>query len=135
MEKFNSRAVGSFIIWKDYIKFTHKADDVIYKQSNTKLAQYMDRHVGLAVIKNNILVSVAVSNNLNKKENDKTAKNVIEQRFIKLISKDYNIDVEDKGITYVPKEMIDMLWKDQYTYKNLYGAMDPTYINMAIKSV
>lgn len=136
MEKFNSRVVGSFIIWKDYIKFSSKIDgEVSYKQSNTKLAGYMDRYIGLSISKNNIIISVAVSNSANRKESDKTARNVIEQRMISLVNKDYNVDSEDKGVTYVPKEMLDMLWKDPHTYKNLYGAIDPTYVNMAVKSV
>lgn len=136
MEKFNSRVVGSFIIWKDYIKFNSTSNgDVSYKQSNTKLTGFMDRYIGLSVVNSNIIVSVAVSNSSNRKESDKTAKNVIEQRMISLLKKDYNIDAEDKGVTYVPKELLDMLWKDPYTYKNLYGAIDPTYVNMAVKSV
>jgi hypothetical protein len=136
MEKFNSRVVGSFIIWKDYIKFNSTSNgDVSYKQSNTKLTGFMDRYIGLSVVDSNIIVSVAVSNSSNRKESDKTAKNVIEQRMISLLKKDYNIDAEDKGVTYVPKELLDMLWKDPYTYKNLYGAIDPTYVNMAVKSV
>jgi hypothetical protein len=136
MEKFNSRILGSFIVWKDYIKFNSSSNgDISYKQSNTKLNGFMDRHIGLSVVNNNILISVAVSNTSNKKESDKTAKNVVEQRMISIIKKDYNIDAEDKGVTYVPKELLDMLWKDPYTYKNLYGAIDPTYISMAVKSV
>jgi hypothetical protein len=136
MEKFNSRVVGSFIIWKDYIKFNSSSNgDVSYKQSNTKLTGFMDRYIGLSMVNSNIIISVAVSNSTNKKESDKTAKNVIEQRMISLLKKDYNIDAEDKGVTYVPKELLDMLWKDPYTYKNLYGAIDPTYVNMAVKSV
>ena len=136
MEKFNSRVLGSFIVWKDYIKFTNSSmGDIVYKQSNTKLTGFMDRYIGLSVVNSNVLISVAVSNSTNKKESDKTAKNVIEQRMISLIKKDYNVDAEDKGVTYVPKELLDMLWKDQYTYKNLYGAIDPTYVNMAVKSV
>lgn len=136
MEKFNSRVLGSFIVWKDYIKFNSSANgDISYKQSNTKLNGFMDRYIGLSIVNSNVLVSVAVSNTSNKKESDKTAKNVIEQRMISLVKKDYNIDAEDKGVTYVPKELLDMLWKDPYTYKNLYGAIDPTYISMAVKSV
>ena len=136
MEKFNSRILGSFIVWKDYIKFNSSSNgDVSYKQSNTKLNGFMDRYIGLSVVNSNILISVAVSNTSNKKESDKTAKNVVEQRMISIIKKDYNIDAEDKGVTYVPKELLDMLWKDPYTYKNLYGAIDPTYISMAVKSV
>ena len=136
MEKFNSRVLGSFVIWKDHIKFSNKPDgDISYRQSNTKLSGYLDRYIGLSVLDGNILLSVAVSNNLNKKETDKTAKNVIEQRLITLLKKDYNIEVGDKGVTYVPKDMLDMLWKDPYTYNNLYGLIDPTYVNMAIKSV
>ena len=136
MEKFNSRVVGSFVVWKDYIKFNSNGNgEVSYKQSNTKLSGFMDRYIGLSVVKSNIIVSVAVSNSTNKKESDKTAKNVIEQRMSSLIHKDYNIDPEDKGVTYVPKELLDMLWKDSYTYRNLYGAIDPTYVSMAVKSV
>ena len=136
MEKFNSKVLGPFIIWKDFIKFNNGGNgEVSYKQSNTKLAGFMDRYIGLSIIKNNILISVAVSNGSNKKESDKTARNVIEQRMISLVNKEYNIDPEDRGITYVPKEMLDMLWKDPYTFKNLFGAVDPTYIGMAVKSV
>ena len=136
MEKFNSRILGSFIVWKDYIKFNSSSNgDISYKQSNTKLNGFMDRYIGLSIVNSNVIISVAVSNTSNKKESDKTAKNVIEQRMISLIKKDYNIDAEDKGVTYVPKELLDMLWKDPYTYKNLYGAIDPTYISMAVKSV
>ena len=93
MEKFNSRILGSFIVWKDYIKFNSSSNgDVSYKQSNTKLNGFMDRYIGLSVVNSNILISVAVSNTSNKKESDKTAKNVVEQRMISIIKKDYNID-------------------------------------------
>ncbi len=136
MDTHNSRVIGKFVIWKDFIKFSPKPDGTAaYKQSNTKLPGYLERYIGLSVVSNNILVSVAVSNSANKKESDKTAKNVIEQRMINLLKKDNNIDADDKGITYVPQEMMDMLWKDSYVYSNLYGMVDPTYVNMAVKSI
>ena len=57
MEKFNSKVLGPFIIWKDFIKFNNGGNgEVSYKQSNTKLAGFMDRYIGLSIIKNNILI-------------------------------------------------------------------------------
>ena len=136
MEKYNSRVLGFFVIWKDYVRFSLRSDgEQTFKQSNTKMEGYIDRHIGLSVVDSKVLISVAVSNASNKKENSRTAKNVIEQRMINIINKDYNIDPGDRGVTYLPKELIDMLWKDPYTYNNLFGSVDPTYIGMAIKSV
>jgi hypothetical protein len=136
MQRFNNSVLGSFVVWTDYVKFlTNNLGEVSYRQSNTKLSGYMDRHIGITVNNDNVLVAVAVSNSSNKKESEKTAKNVIAQRLINILENDMNIDAEDRGMTYVPKEMLDMLWKDLYTYKNLYGSVDPTYLQMALKSV
>lgn len=135
MKKFFSKKFGNFIIWTDYIKLSTKQGDTQYKQSNTPIAGYHERTIGFLKRDNRFIVSVAVSQgNKDGKEGNRSGRSVVEQRIDRLISQDYDIMPEDKGVTYVLKEWMDLLVKDQHTYANIFGAVDPDYLSMAVNA-
>ena len=133
MKKINSK-VGSIFTWYDFIRpRKDKSTGILtYSQSNTQVDKYSQRYIGLHIDYNdNIYVAVAVN-----KKNDPGNwwKFILESRIDKIKRSGGDVGPEDKGVTMVPFRYSDLLYKDQYTYLNLYGAIDSTYLSMAIKS-
>lgn len=135
METITDRILGNIVIYKDYIrKLTNDQDEIIFKQSNTKLPGYADRNIGVCLFNKKIMVAIALNYNT-KKDNDKTVKSVIRQRLHTILKNSFDINPEDDGFTYVPIEYSNLLWKDFWTFRNLHGMLDPTYSQMAINSL
>lgn len=132
MKKINTR-IGAIFTWYDYIKpRKNKVTNITtYNQSNTKLDKHSQRYVGLFMDHNdNIYVAVAVNK---KNDSGNWWRFIIENRISKVIKNGGNIDERDKGITMVPFRYKDYLFKDAHTYQNLYGLIDPTYLDMAVR--
>lgn len=132
MKKVNTK-IGAIYSWYDFIKpKKNKATNTMsYSQSNTKLDAYSQRYVGLFVSHtNDIYVAVAVNK---KGDQGNWWKFIIENRIAKAIRNGGTINEDDRGITMVPMPYKDLLYKDPYTYINLYGIIDPTFLDMAIK--
>lgn len=138
MEILKDNKLQKFILYKDFIrKSFDKEGNPVYKQSNTRLQGYIPRCVGVALVDNKVLVASTID--YKDKNNDKVARTMIRNRLAQILDTDYNI-VDDSNqvipnITYVPTEFLDLLWKDQYTYNNIGGMIDPTYCMMAINSL
>ena len=132
MKKVNIK-VGAVCCWYGFIKPKKNkvTNTITYSQSNTKLDNYSQRFVGLYLSHNeNIYVAVAVNK---KGDQGNWWKFIIENRIAKAIRNGGNIYEDDRGITMVPMSYKDLLFKDPYTHSNLYGIIDPTYLDMAIK--
>jgi hypothetical protein len=131
MKKINTK-VGSIYCWYDFIKpKKNKATNTMtYSQSNTKLENYSQRYIGLFLSHNEeIYVAVAVNK---KGDQGNWWKFIIENRIAKAIRSGGTIYEEDRGITMVPLPYKDLLFKDPHAYINLYGLIDPTFLDIAV---
>lgn len=130
MKKLNTK-IGPIYTWYDYIKpKKDKANNsVYYNQSNTRLDTYSQRYIGIHLTHtNNIFVAVAV----NKKGDQGNWWRYILETRISSLMRTGDVLPKDKGVTMVPMAYKDLLYKDPYAYLNIYGPLDPTYLNMAI---
>lgn len=128
MKKVSTK-IGNIVVWNDYIrsKKITQLNTVQYLQSNTKLDGYSQRYIGLYMDHNkNIYVAVA----LNSQEEDKGPwyKFILETR----IKNNMSGNIQEKGITMVPYNYIDLLYKDPMAYNNLYGPIEPNMLDLAI---
>lgn len=133
MNSFDSK-IGTVVVISDYIKIkTNKAtNETYYLQSNTELKDYTQRYVGIYLDHNhNIYIGVAV-NNKKDTTSPKWWKYIIENRISTAVSNKGSFGPADKGITMVPMPYKDLLYKDHFTYNNLFGLIDPTILDMAI---
>jgi len=132
MKKINTK-IGTVIVWYDFIRSKkNKATDTIsYDQSNTSLEGYSQRYIGIHLSHNNQLyVAVAV----NKREDSGNFwRYIIQNRIITLIQNYDNMSPEDKGVTTLPLSYKDFLFNDPCVYNNLYGLIDPTYLDIVIR--
>tara|TARA_R110002074_G_scaffold402324_1_gene607139 strand:- start:193207 stop:193665 length:459 start_codon:yes stop_codon:yes gene_type:complete len=132
MRKVNTK-IGTIYSWYDFIKPKKNkvTNTMTYSQSNTKLDNYSQRYVGLFLSHNEeIYVAVAVNK---KGDAGNWWKFIIENRIGKALRNGGTINENDRGITMVPMPYKDLLFKDPHAYTNLYGIIDPTYLDMAIK--
>jgi len=130
MKKINTK-VGPIYTWYDYIKpkKDKATNTTYYNQSNTKLDNYSQRYIGIHLSHTNMLyIAVAVNK---KGDQGNWWKYILETRITSLIKKG-DVLPKDKGVTLVPLSYKDLLYKDPYAYLNIYGAIEPTYLNMAI---
>lgn len=130
MKKINTK-IGPIYTWYDYIKprKDKSTNLVFYSQSNTKVDNYSQRYIGVHVTHNNdIYVAVAVNK---KGDQGNWWRYILETRISSLLRRG-DITPKDKGVTMVPLSYKDLLYKDPYAYLNIYGAIEPTYLNMAI---
>lgn len=131
MKKLNTK-IGTIFSWYDYTKpKKNKAEGTVtYSQSNTVLDKYNQRYIGLFMDhSDNIYIAVAVNK---KNDSGNWWRFILENRIEKAI-RTGNIDESDKGVTFVPFRYKDLLYTDPYTYNNLYGCIDPTYLSLAVK--
>lgn len=134
MKRFNSK-FGKLIVWSDFIrtKKDKKTGDTYYEQSNTAIDNYNQRHIGVYLSHtNNVYVAVAVN-----KKNDAGNwwKYIIETRILNIINNQNNMTPEDKGVTMVPITYLDLLYEDETVFNNLYGKIDATSLQSAIKQL
>ncbi len=102
-----------------------------YAQSNTKLDKYSQRYVGLFLTHNNdIYVAVAVNK---KDDNSNWWRYILENRIDIMLKNGGTVGPEDKGCTMVPMPYKDLLFKDPMAYSAIYGMVDPTILDMALK--
>jgi hypothetical protein len=132
MKKISTK-IGTIITWYDYIKAKKNINTGIteYSQSNTKLDKYSQRYVGLYLSDNNdIYVAVAV----NKKDDSSNWwRYILENRITTMVKNRGNVNPEDKGCTMVPMSYKDLLFMDVMAYSSLYGMIDPSILDMALK--
>ena len=132
MKRIKTKKVGSIYTWHDFTKSRRDPSSnlITHSQSNTKLNNFNQRYIGLHLSHdNNIYVAVAVNR---KKEQGNWWKFIIESRIHNVIRNGNNIGPDDRGVTMVPMAYKDALYKDPFTYTNLYGIIDPTYLDMAL---
>lgn len=125
-----STKIGNIIIWSDFVrsKKIPSTGNIVYYQSNTKLEGYGQRYIGILVThSNDVYVGVA----LNSKKDDKGPwyKFIIENRIQNVMS---GYGLEEKGGTMVPIAYLDLLYKDPTAYSSLYGAIEPTMLDIAM---
>lgn len=132
MKKFNCK-FGKIVQWVDYIKTKKdkKTGNIMYSQSNVEIDGYNQRYIGLYISHTNLIyIAVAVNK---KSGTGNWWRYIIENRIQATIASDNNIMPDDKGVTVVPIAYKDFLYKDPYAYNNLYGIIDPTQLDLAIK--
>jgi hypothetical protein len=134
MKRYNSK-FGKLIQWSDYIrtKKDNKTGETYYLQSNVKIDNHNQRYIGLYLSHSNkVYIAVAVN-----KKNDAGNwwKYIIENRIMSLINNGDNMTPDDRGVTMVPYDYIDLLYKDEAVFNNLYGKIDPTTLELAIKEL
>lgn len=133
MKKFNTR-IGTIVTWYDYIKSSKNLRTGLtsYNQSNTKLDGYSQRYIGVYLSHDNkIYISVAVNK---KEDNSNWWKYIIENRIITMFNNGGNVGPDDKGCTMVPMAYKELVYKDYNAFSNLYGIIDPTSLDLALKS-
>jgi hypothetical protein len=126
--------LGPIVVISDYIKGKKNkfTGELHYQQSNTPLDGYIQRYVGILLTHTgNIYVSVAV-NSKNDNTNSNWWKYIIENRLSTVINNNGNIGPDDKGVTMVPMSYKEFLYKDSAAYNNIYGAIEPTVLEMAL---
>lgn len=138
MEIVKDNILNKFVTYKDFIKKQYDKDgNPVYKQSNTRLAGYLSRSVGIAISDNKVLVASIIDHK--DRNNDKAAKVMLRNKLVSVVENDYDIvDSTNQiiqGVTQVPFEFIDYLWRDKDTYNNINGLIDPTYCNMSLNSI
>lgn len=138
MEIIRDNIFTKFIVYKDFVKKQYdKEGDPVYKQSNTRLPGYLPRSVGIAFINGHILIATIIDHK--DKNNDKAARVMIRNKLVSIVENDFDIVDSNNhlmpGVTQVPFEYTDSLWRDKYTYNNISGNIDPTYCNMAMNSI
>lgn len=132
MKKYNTR-FGKIVQWVDFIKSkkNKNTQETYFEQSNTKLDNYSQRFIGLYLSHNNdIYVAVAVDK---KGEGGTWWKYIIENRIQNIMNNGNSMLPEDKGVTFVPLKYKDYLYNDPFVYSNLYGKIDPTTLDLAIR--
>lgn len=134
MKKMHSKKFGPYLIWTDFIKLNQRGTEVGYKQSNTPLTGYHERMVAFATKDGKFIVAVAVRQGKDNKDAARSGKAVIEQRIEHLLANDWDITQDDRGITWVYPEWKDLLVKDPNTHHNIFGMVDPSYLDMAIRA-
>jgi hypothetical protein len=129
MKKINTK-IGPIFTWYDYIKprKDKSTQTVNYLQSSIKVDSYSQRYIGMHLSHTNkIYIAVAV----NKKGDQGNWWRFILENRISTIIRKQNMTPTDKGVTMVPLPYKDLLYKDPWVYLNLYGPLEPTYLNMA----
>lgn len=136
MKKIRIPDIGEVIYWNDFVKFKaskNPTEETVYKQSNTKVDTYHPRTIGLYKSEDWYYVAVSTSNKPTSAIPVKIAKGMINSRLREVIKNDRNIEVSNFGCTTVPASYLDLLWKDSAAYNYLYGPLDPTMLDMAVK--
>lgn len=136
MKKIKIPDIGDIIYWEDFVKLIPgEENNHTYDQSNTKMPGYHSRSIGLYKHEKDFYLAVAVSNNSAKTLPAKIAKGMINNRFRTILPKDRNIDPSDIGTTMVPLSYLSLLYKDPCTYSNLFGPIDATMLDMALRLI
>lgn len=134
MKRYNSK-FGKLIQWSDYIrtKKDTKTGETYYLQSNVKIDNYNQRYIGLYLSHSNkVYIAVAVNK---KNDSGNWWKYIVENRIMSVINNGDNMTPDDRGVTMVPYDYIDLLYKDEAVFNNLYGKIDPTTLELAIKEL
>ena len=136
MKKITIKDIGKVMYWTDHIKMSRGEEgEAYYDQSNTALEGYHNRIIGITKCRKtkNYIIAVALSQERkNQNKSARSGRGVVNTRLRKAISLEGSIGPEDKGVTSVPKEYLDFLYKDYATFNNLYGPADPTMLDMAL---
>jgi len=138
MKKINSR-VGPLVVWSDYIRprYNPRTDTVEYLTSEEASKGFSQRYIAVYMHHNkDVYIAVAVNNK--KQDNDTNTnwwKYILETRIANLISNSNNMNLEDKGITMIPYNYVDMLLDDRAMYQNIYGALNLDIAEQAISQL
>lgn len=128
--------VGEVTYWNDFIQSKYYKKDgesyTEYKQSNTKLDGYCYRTIGISRKTNGYVIAVALSKDELTPKTEKSGKGVVIHRIKSLINKGLSTTIDDKGITWVPVNYLDLLYNDPATYNNIFGPIDPMAMKIAI---
>lgn len=138
MEIVKDNTLTKFVTYKDFIKKQYdKEGNPVFKQSNTRLAGYLSRSVGIAISNGRVIVASIIDHK--DRNNDKAAKVMLRNKLVSVVDNDYDIVDSNnqliQGVTQVPFEFLDLLWRDKDTYHNINGLIDPTYCNMSLNSI
>ncbi len=137
MKKINSR-VGPLVVWSDYIKprYNQRTDTVEYLTSEEATKGFSQRYIAVYMHHNkDIYIAVAVNKKQENETNTNWWKYILETRIANLISNKASMEVEDKGITMIPYNYVDMLLDDKAMYQNIYGALNLDIAEQAISQL
>lgn len=134
MKKYNSR-IGKIFQWTDYIRSRKdkRTGEIRYDQSTVELPGYNQRYIGAYLSHlGKLYIAVAVNK---KKDSGTWWKYIIENRIQSLIRNGDNMSPKDRGVTVVPITYLELLYKDSFTYNNLYGPIEPTQLDIVVQSL